>query len=148
MIQTRALIVVITTACTIFVVAACCIVGRKMVEWREFGAQREEMYRIVEGWKVRPPPGVNAHAWREACTLSTIAIGNVCFTPDHVATDEMRALRADLIAKANAPVDSETLQWLLDRLAATGSHGNRYIRQMQPLWDEALDSLRPQLAEQ
>lgn len=128
-------------------VAACWLMGRHWLESRRFTAEREEIYRIVEVWQRQPPPGVDGHVWQEVCKLGGIAVGNVCFTPRHVSLEEIEALRADVAAKDAAPIDADTLQWLWDRLAATGPHGQRYTRRMQPMWDEAMDAVRPEAAQ-
>lgn len=112
------------------------------LRWRSYTAQREEMYRIIAAWERRPPPGVDGHVWQEACKLTGIAVGNVCFSPSHVSLEELADLRAELAAKEAGRVDIDTLQWVWDRLATTGPHGRRYIQQMRPLWDEARDALQ------
>lgn len=107
-----------------------------------FAGHSNAMEQIVWAWKDHLPPGVEPATWREVVVVSYNALGNVCFSPKHVSIAEMRRLRAEVEGKNREPITVETLDWLWWRLGKTGPRGAKYIRQMQPLWDEAREALR------
>lgn len=105
-------------------------------QWRIFAGQRNAMQEIVEAWEHHPPPGVEPATWREVVVVSYNALGNVCFSPNHVSLAEMRRLRADVEAKSREPITLQTLDWLWWRLGQTGPHGAEYTTRLLPLWEE------------
>jgi hypothetical protein len=112
-------------------------------QWRAFFEERHAINASVNSWRDNAPAQIDRHIWQEVVTTLYNALGNVCFTPNEISIDEMRRLRAEVEGKSREPITVETLDWLWWRLGKTGSHGAEYIRQMQPLWDEAREALRP-----
>lgn len=115
----------------------------EILKWRRYRAERQAIERLIQPWDQPPAtaPAMDPQRWRETFVVVYNAMGNVCFSPEHVSLEELHALRADLEARRQDPVSIETLDWFWHRLAKTGPHGQAYIQQMQPLWDEACESL-------
>lgn len=111
-------------------------------QWRAFSREREAIKACVTAWGDEPPAHIDPHTWRGVVITLHNLVGNLCFSPSHVSTDEMRRLRAELEAKSREPITVETLDWLWWRLGKTGPHGPRYVTRMQPLWDEAREALQ------
>lgn len=106
-----------------------------LAQTREFHAQERRIEAIVETWRTTPPEA-DPDYWEAGWGTVYNALGNVCFTKDHVSQEEMEKLYQDVKAKDAEPNSWDRLEWLWYRLAKTGPHGRKYIDQMQPLWDE------------
>jgi hypothetical protein len=107
----------------------------RYIAWQKFNAETERIEIILEGWRA-PPAHANPVDWEAAWGTLYNALGNVCFTPEHISARELARLREDVERKNQEPVTFETLEWLWWRLGQTGPHGNEYITQMQPMWEE------------
>jgi hypothetical protein len=120
-------------------------VGLSVWRFKTFQNELTQLRLTLEPWRQNTPPNVNAHAWGEVSGFVTqTAVGNICFTPDHVSHAEVRRLRQDVDAKmAEGPATAETLDWLWRRLAETGPQGVKYTTQFQPMWDEMKGWLEP-----
>lgn len=100
----------------------------------QFRAERDRIEAILETWQT-PPPGEDAHIWREGWVTIYNAMGNVCFTFHQVSQEEMERLAHDVEQMDREPHDWDRLDRLWDRLGETGPHGRKYIDRMRPLWD-------------
>ncbi len=109
------------------------------IAWQKFNAETERIETIVESWRA-PPANADPVDWEFAWQTVYNALGNVCFTPETISATEFARLREDVERKNQQPITFETLEWLWWRLGHTGPHGNEYITQMQPLWEEAKQS--------
>ena len=65
-----------------------------------------------------------------------IAYANVCFSEGHVTLDALKSFVKDVEAKFKGPVDLSTVDWLWERLAATGPHGKQYRERFEPAYLE------------
>jgi hypothetical protein len=99
---------------------------------------QREMDAAIRALEYRVPPGVSPAVWECAWGWTSTAYGNVCFSEEHVSTEELYRLRKDLMPKLQGPVDLQTLVWVWDRLAQTGPHGRRYVGQHKPSFLECL----------
>lgn len=120
-------------------------IAARIWQTRTFHREVRHLQQTLEPWRSLPPPGIDAHVWREAAGLVTATgVGNVCFSPSHVSLLELRRLQRDVEAEmAQGPVTPQKLDWLWQRLGQTGPRGRKYITQMQPLWDEAKGQVQP-----
>lgn len=118
-------------------------VGRRF----EFSRLARQMDTSIRYLRPTNFSGVSPTVWECAQVWTVTAYGNVCFSPEHVATAEMYRLRDDLERKLAGPVDLDTLTWIWDRLARTGPSGKRYVERFRPLLEECLpakaDSVSP-----
>jgi hypothetical protein len=108
--------------------------------WREFYAEVDQVKAIVENMRWECPPNVDQMRWEAACDITCSAVGNVCYTPEHVSMSEMRRLREDIERKAAEPASLDTLRWIWHRLAQTGPHGKECAERMIVLFDETVAS--------
>ncbi len=107
----------------------------RYIAWQKFKAETERIETIVKGWRA-PPAHADPVDWEFAWVTVYNALGNVCFTPKHISPTELARLREDVERNKQQPVTFETLEWLWWRLGQTVPHGNKYITQMQPMWEE------------
>jgi hypothetical protein len=114
--------------------------GHRIWNIRAFRAEHDALAAILTRWQQSPPARVDPRVWREVVVVVHNAMGNVCFTYQHVPVAEMRRLRREVEAQARGPVTLDTLEWLWNRLGQTSPHGAEYIQRMRPLWDEARDA--------
>jgi len=104
-----------------------------------FTEQRKAIERLLhQWWEDRPPPGVCKRRWEAAWVTAYNGFGNVCFSPNDVSLQEMNRFKTDLQAKMQQPATLASLRWFWGRLAETGPHGNKYIKRMTPLLEDAI----------
>ena len=102
------------------------------IEWQLFGAEYEEMEELLWRWGENCPEGMDDRDWQRSFNATLSIFANVCFSPEHVSLKEMRRLNFDLRHKLQEPTSLEALEWVLNRLGETGSHGRKYINGMRP----------------
>jgi len=104
-----------------------------------FSEERKAIERLLhQWWEGRPPPEVSKSRWEAAWVTAYNGFGNVCFSPNDVSLQEMNRLKTDLQAKMQQPATLASLRWFWGRLSETGRHGNKHIKQMTPLLDDAI----------
>jgi hypothetical protein len=117
--------------------------------WPQFvyAQDRKAAQELVDQLRDRRPANVAAPVWEVAEHWAGIAYANVCFSAEHVPLDELRRFRADVERRLSGPVDLATIDWLWQRLAATGPHGQHYRNRFEPVYREhlraELDKLLP-----
>jgi hypothetical protein len=105
-----------------------------------FSEERAAIGQLLTKWcDGHAPPGIDNQEWNGIWGLVYNGFGNVCYTHNHVSLEEMSRLKADLLAKMDQPPTIESLRWFWNRLAETGPHGKKYIKQMTPLLDDILN---------
>lgn len=133
--KNSSLLVVIAALALISLTATGTWLTYRYSVWREFKSEMERIETVVETWRA-PPADADPARWEAAWQTAYNAVGNVCFTPEHITREELTCLREDVERQDQLPLSFDTLAWLWSRLAQTGPHGQEYITRMQPLWDE------------
>ncbi len=90
----------------------------------------ERMRVALESVQARRPPDVPLPVWNEAVGATRTVCVNVCAGPSHINLVEFERFCAELERKLEGPVDLDTLDWIVARLARTGDHGERYMQRI------------------
>jgi hypothetical protein len=101
-----------------------------------YAHERSEAYDLVAQLPERRPEKVDTEAWEVATSWAITAYANVCFSAEHVPIDELRRFRVDVEKRLAADVDLMTIDWIWQRLAETGSHGQQYRNRFEPIYRE------------
>lgn len=86
----------------------------------------EELYPVFENAR---PTDVPADLWERMWGMTQTGIMNVCYSPEHVDLEALRAFRKSLEKKAQGPMSTDMLLSIwneLEELEATGRHGQDY----------------------
>ena len=86
----------------------------------------------------RRPAHVSAEIWSECVAWASIAHGNICFSKEHTDYEAMCRFERQLDDKLKEDVDLTTLEWIGDRLAETGPHGQQYMDKWREQWKSIL----------
>lgn len=102
--------------------------------WSDFVYAKEQKmaYKLVAQLQKRRPQNVEAEVWKVATGWTITAYANVCFSKDYVSLDELRRFRVDLEKRLAGDVDLSTTDWIWQRLAETGPHGQQYRAKFEP----------------
>jgi hypothetical protein len=84
----------------------------------------------------RRPVKVDVEVWKIATSWTITAYENICFSEKHTSIDELRRFRVDVEKRLAGGVDLATTDWIWQRLAETGPHGQLYRRKFEPLYRE------------
>ncbi|MFG0296919.1 MAG: hypothetical protein ACF8PG_13515 [Maioricimonas sp. JB045] len=111
--------------------------GPQIYEVLRFRSLYLQSAEYVETLRVSCPEEVSPERWSEENFGIGTAFANVCFSTNHVPLDEMERLTVDLRERITGqPIDLTTIDWVWDRLAATGPHGEQYVGKWRPVWQE------------
>ena len=97
-------------------------------------AQERKSVRETLDWlrEDRRPDKVGAKVWEVATGWAITAYENVCFSEEHTSFCELRRFRVDFEKRLAGDVDLATTDWIWQRLAGTGPHGQHYRRKFEP----------------
>jgi hypothetical protein len=109
-----------------------------LVEQNKYARQKRVADQLFENLRARRPPDCPADKWRHAATWSSIAFGNIFFSPEHASYSELRKFTAELRSMLERDVNVELFDWIWDRLEVTGIHGNRYVDRFRSAYEEPL----------
>ena len=85
-----------------------CSVYRPVVLWLEFHSfspLHDRMVAAMDRLQLARPEGINDQAWENAFLWTNSACHNVCYSPEHVRTEAMRAFVESLEQKVATDVD-------------------------------------------
>lgn len=105
-----------------------------------YAQERTAAYEVVVQLPDRRPESVDAKVWEVATSWAITAYANVCFSEGHVPIDELRRFRVDVEKRLAGDVDLATIDWLWQRLAETGPHGQQYRQRFEPQYRENLNT--------
>lgn len=112
--------------------------GREIYEVLRFRTLYRECERELETLKQSRPSDISPERWSEENFGIGTAFANVCFSTNHVPLDEMERLTVDLRERITGqPIDLTTIDWVWDRLAATGPHGEQYVGKWRTAWQKS-----------
>ena len=102
--------------------------------------ERDVLNEKICSLRERRPADVSENFWNECVAWASIAHCNICFSEGHAKYSEMLRFEHDLDEKLKGPIDLNTLKWIGELAAQTGSNGERYmenVRWRHP-WDDTL----------
>jgi hypothetical protein len=105
-----------------------------------YAQERTAAYELVAKLSDRRPEDVDAEVWDVATTWAITAYANVCFSEGYVTLDELRRFRADTERRLAGDVDLKTIDWIWQRLAETGPHGQQYRQRFEPQYRDNLNA--------
>jgi hypothetical protein len=82
----------------------------------------------------RRPATIDPRLWDDCVAWASIAHCNICFSEEHASYEAMCRFEGQLDQKLKGEVDLATIEWIGDRLAETGPHGQRYMRDWREQW--------------
>lgn len=82
----------------------------------------------------RRPANVSPELWQECVAWASIAEGNICFSEKHASYETMCRFERQLDEKLKNDIDLATIEWIGDRLAETGPHGQQYMAKWREQW--------------
>jgi hypothetical protein len=97
---------------------------------------RERIYALDE----RRPANIRPQLWADSVGWAGIAQGNICFSEEHTTYEAMCRLEEQLDEKLKGKIDLGTLEWIWDRLAETGPHGQSYVSTFRKAWKELIQA--------
>jgi hypothetical protein len=103
----------------------------------------QRSYRIREKiWALneRRPATVSPRLWKESVGWAVTAHCNVCFSEEHASYEAMCQFEERLDEKLKGDVNLGTIEWIGDRLAETGPHGQRYMGYWREQWKALQES--------
>lgn len=106
---------------------------REIYEALRFRMLSQQCREYVAELRRSRPVDVSPERWDEENFGVEVAVANVCFSTHHVPLPEMERFTADFAQRMNEPIDLTTIDWLWERLAATGDHGARYVTKWRPV---------------
>ncbi len=123
--------------CVTLAVLAICLLA--WVGWRVFplyryGQRSQRIWEKLYALKQRRPPNVTPRLWEESVGWAVTAHSNICFSEGHASYEAMCRFEEQLDEKLKGEVDLATIQWIGDRLAETGPHGQRYMGEWRKQW--------------
>ena len=84
----------------------------------------------------RRPADVDVKSWGECMDWIGIAFANVCFSEGHANYTSMCRFEERVDEALRGQPDFATFVWIGDRLAETGPHGERYMKEWRSQWDD------------
>lgn len=105
-----------------------------------YAQERTAAYEAVAQLPDRRPDGVDAQVWKVATSWAITAYANVCFSEGYVPIDELRSFRVDVEQRMAGNVNLATIDWIWERLAETGPHGQEYRNRFKPQYRESLNT--------
>ncbi|GDY22689.1 hypothetical protein LBMAG56_40360 [Verrucomicrobiota bacterium] len=106
------------------------------IYYQEKGSVLELLHQLKRD---RRPEKVEIETWGLAANWIITAFANVCFSESHVPFNELRRFRVDVEKRLSKDVDLATIDWISQRLAETGPHGQHYIEKWEPLYRRDLN---------
>ena len=88
--------------------------------------------------RAQQPPDVRADLWNECIAWASIAHCNICFSEGHTTYEAMVRYEEDLEEKLEGDVDLTTIEWIGERLAETGPHGQQYMEKWRKQWQSMI----------
>ena len=79
----------------------------------------------------RRPESVPTKTWEDAAGWAKTAYHNVCYSERHVRFEELVRFNHDARVKFSGAVDLQSIDWVWERLAETGPHGQRYVEKFE-----------------
>lgn len=98
----------------------------------EYPRHQSRGARLLETLNVRCPPNVSPKTWEDATGWAITAYHNICFNANHTSLHELDSFIADTEERLDGAVDLATIDWIWERLAATGPHGQKYAGRFLP----------------
>lgn len=102
--------------------------------WRlvSFARQKEVGVVMIESLRDKRPSNTPIQNWDNAINWTITAYQNVFFSVDSVASGELDDFTDEARTKFAGEVDTESLDWVWDRLAETGVSGKQYVDRFEP----------------
>ncbi|MDY0169920.1 MAG: hypothetical protein RBS80_25480 [Thermoguttaceae bacterium] len=88
--------------------------------------------------RAQQPPDVRADLWNECIAWASIAHCNICFSEGHTTYEAMVRYEENLEEKLEGDVDLTTIEWIGERLAETGPHGQQYMEKWRKQWQSMI----------
>lgn len=135
----RRIIGAATVACLIVMVVVVALSASNSLVYARHQKAGGDLIASLENHR---PKDVSVKEWGCATFWMGIAFANVCYSPGHVTLSELKQLNDDLGTKLQGSVDMQTVDWIWQRLAATGPHGAQYSAQFEPRYQAELAEIR------
>jgi len=102
--------------------------------WRLVSYARQQRIgaELIGSLNERRPESVPTKTWDDATGWAITAYHNVCFSETHVTFDELVRFNHDAKMKLAGNVHLISIDWVWERLAETGPHGQRYFEKFEP----------------
>ena len=109
-------------------------VGPTWVAMYRYSQRSHRIWEKLCNLERRRPTTVSPRLWEESVGWAVTAHGNICYSEEHASYDAMCRFEKELDEKLEGDVDLGTIQWIGDRLAETGLHGQRYMTKWREQW--------------
>jgi hypothetical protein len=132
--------IIVALLCVLVLACVALFVVRVAYPLYAYAQEQRAAFDLVRQLAHRKPPEANAKAWEVATRWASTAVGNVCFSEEHVPIAELRRFRADLAARLEGDVDLSTIDWIWQRLAKTGPHGREYQQKFEAAYRDEVNA--------
>lgn len=88
----------------------------------------------------RKPTKLNEKQWEQYVGWASIAYCNICCSEGHASYKAVCRFEEQLDEKLKEEIQLETIDWIGDRLAETGPHGQRYMKNWREQWNEMIQA--------
>ena len=118
----------------VFVIVAAIATPLGLRIWQMISYSRQQRIgaELLGSLREQRPEGVSPTTWDHATGWAITAYHNVCFSEGHVTFDELVRFNHDTKLKLTENVDLQTIDWVWERLAKTGPHGQKYFDKFGP----------------
>jgi hypothetical protein len=110
-------------------------VGSKGVLVARYHRYSQRVSQKIEALDDRRPAAVSPELWEECVAWAVTAHCNICFSEENTSYEDMCRFEEQLDEKLKGDVDLGTIEWIGDRLAETGPHGQRYMTNWKIQWN-------------
>ena len=118
----------------ILVIGLLVWIGSKAVPLVRYSKHSRSINEEIKALRDRRPATVSPQLWEECVAWASIAHCNICFSEEHASYQAMCRFEEQLDEKLKGNVDLDTIEWIGDRLAETGPHGQRYMTNWREQW--------------
>jgi hypothetical protein len=109
--------------------------GPKAISMARYNHCSLRIRQKIEALDGRRPAAVKPKLWEESVGWLATAHCNICFSEEHASYEAMCRFEKQLDEKLKVDVDLGTIEWIGDRLAETGTHGQRYMTDWKIQWN-------------
>lgn len=104
-----------------------------------YGCAARRINEKICSLRERRPVAVSEKLWEDRVAWASIAHCNICFSEGHTKYSEMLRFENELDEKLKGPVDLDALNWIGERAAQTGPHGEQYMIKVK--WREQWENI-------
>ena len=100
----------------------------------------QRIIKKIRSLEERRSATVSPRLWEECVGWAVTAHCNVCFSEEHASYEAMCRFEEQLDERLKEEIDLGTIEWIGDRLAETGPHGQQYMANWREQWKALQES--------